>query len=216
MSVYLPGDHIDSPSSSDAKIIVGYGIDLQNDQLVTVQPGLLRTSENKVWISVHSKRYIPTEGDHVIGVIVGKAGDFFRVEIGAAEYSVVCFTKFEGATKRNRPNLKTGDIIYACVDDEAKARGMGQLHGGFLFKTSLNHARRLLSPTCQILPTTGRFFKFEITIGMNGKIWIKAQYSNEIIAIYNIIKASENVGEGEIVDLVADLHARFRGIHSDS
>lgn len=61
---------------------------------------------------------------------------------------MINFTNFEGATKRNRPNLKTGDIIYAtvfdttprteaeltCVDDEKRARGMGQLNGGFMFK----------------------------------------------------------------------------------
>ncbi|CAB3407708.1 unnamed protein product [Caenorhabditis bovis] len=221
MTVYLPGDKIEQPSSSNVSI-VGYGINVNDEKLVANQPGALRTADNKIWLNVHSKRYIPNEGDRVIGIVVSKIGDFFRLDIGTAELAVINFTNFEGATKRNRPNLKTGDIIYAqvfdttprteaeltCVDDEKKARGMGQLNNGFMFKVSLNYARRILHPSCQILKTMGKFFKFEITVGLNGRIWINADTNDEIIRIYNIIIQAEHVTGDELIELVKDLYSK--------
>lgn len=136
---------------------------------------------------------------------------------------MINFTNFEGATKRNRPNLKTGDIIYAtvfdttprteaeltCVDDEKRARGMGQLNGGFMFKVSLNHCRRLINPSCKILQTVGKFFKFEITVGMNGRIWISASTSDDIIKIHDIINKSEFItDEDELITLVQNNYTR--------
>ena len=152
---------------------------------------------------------------------------------------MINFTNFEGATKRNRPNLKTGDIIYAtvfdstprteaeltCVDDEKRARGMGQLNGGYMFKVSilkldmdcylyfvqvsLNHCRRLISPSCKILLTLGNFFKFEITVGMNGRIWINASTTDEIIKIHDILVKSELVtDEDELIAMVQNNYTR--------
>ncbi|PIC51613.1 hypothetical protein B9Z55_002057 [Caenorhabditis nigoni] len=195
MAVYLPGDVINEPSSSDSSII-GYGINLRGEKKVVTQPGAFRSDEGKIWLSVHSKRYIPQEGDRVIAIVTSKTGDFFRLDIGTAEYAMISFTNFEGATKRNRPNLKTGDIIYAtvfdttprteaeltCVDDEKRARGMGQLNGGYMFK---------------------------ITVGMNGRIWVNAPTTEEIIKIHDVINKSEFIiDEDEIISLVQDSYTR--------
>ncbi|CAL2029241.1 unnamed protein product [Caenorhabditis brenneri] len=222
MTVYLPGDVIDEPSSSDS-LITGYGINLRGQQKVSTQPGAFRNDGGKVWLNVHSKRYIPQEGDRVIAIVTSKTGDFFRLDIGTAEFAIINFTNFEGATKRNRPNLKTGDIIYAtvfdttprteaeltCVDDEKRARGMGQLNGGYMFKVSLNHCRRLINPSCKILQTIGKFFKFEISVGMNGRIWINAPTTDDIIKIHDILNKSEFItDDDELISLVQNSYTR--------
>ncbi|CAI2301570.1 unnamed protein product [Caenorhabditis sp. 36 PRJEB53466] len=222
MTVYLPGDVINEPSSSDSSII-GYGINSRGDTKVASQPGVFRADEDKIWLNVHSRRYIPQEGDRVIAIVTSKTGDFFRLDIGTAEYAMINFTNFEGATKRNRPNLKTGDIIYAsvfdttprteaeltCVDDEKRARGMGQLNGGFMFKVALNHCRRLIHPSCKILQTVGKFFKFEITVGMNGRIWINAASADDIIKIHEVIVKSELVtDDDDLIELVQNTYTR--------
>ena len=44
----------------------------------------------------------------MIGIITQKAGDIFRVDIGGSEQASLSFLSFEGATKRNRPDVKVG------------------------------------------------------------------------------------------------------------
>ena len=51
-------------------------------------------------------QYIPARGDNVIGVVTAKAGDIYRVDIGASETAALSYLAFEGATKRNRPDVK--------------------------------------------------------------------------------------------------------------
>ena len=46
-------------------------------------------------------------------MVVGKGGDTFRVDIGSADNASLSFMAFEGATKKNRPNINVGDVVYA-------------------------------------------------------------------------------------------------------
>uniref|UniRef100_A0A183CSF8 ECR1_N domain-containing protein n=1 Tax=Globodera pallida TaxID=36090 RepID=A0A183CSF8_GLOPA len=82
------------------------------------------------------------------------------IDICSNDLALLNFTSFEGATKRNRPNVKVGDLIYglivltskqlepelSCVDSEGRARGMGLISApGLVLSVSLSYARRLLS-----------------------------------------------------------------------
>ena len=51
-------------------------------------------------------QYVPVRGEFIIGVVTNKAGDIFRVDIGANEIASLSYLSFEGATKRNRPDVK--------------------------------------------------------------------------------------------------------------
>jgi exosome complex RNA-binding protein Rrp4 len=42
---------------------------------------------------------------------------------------------------------------------------------GVVFQITLNHARKLISTDNKFLSELGKKIKFEITIGVNGKIW---------------------------------------------
>lgn len=42
----------------------------------------------------------------MIGIITQKLGEGFRVDIGSAHHASLDGLAFEGATKRNKPNLK--------------------------------------------------------------------------------------------------------------
>uniref|UniRef100_A0A1I7T8Q1 ECR1_N domain-containing protein n=1 Tax=Caenorhabditis tropicalis TaxID=1561998 RepID=A0A1I7T8Q1_9PELO len=78
MTIYLPGDVIQEPTSSESSII-GYGINLRGRTRIATQPGALRNQEGKVWLNVHSKRYIPQEGDRIIAIVTSKTGVFFSI-----------------------------------------------------------------------------------------------------------------------------------------
>lgn len=58
------------------------------------------------------------------------------------------------------------------MDFERRSRGLGVINvPGLVISTSLNHARKLLSSDDNFLNKLGKAIKFEIAIGMNGRIW---------------------------------------------
>ena len=98
MSVVLPGELFQPTTSqpSESWKIVGYGISkTPSAQFVVSQPGILRSSGIKHWVSVQSRRlvfsvsesedsifhvrYVPERNDLVLGIVVGKMGDIFKV-----------------------------------------------------------------------------------------------------------------------------------------
>ena len=52
--------------------------------------------------------------------MAGKGGDIFKIDIGGSDYASLSYMAFEGATKRNRPDVKVslkivGNARYCCV-----------------------------------------------------------------------------------------------------
>lgn len=50
-------------------------------------------------------QYVPARNEYVIGIVVIKSAEIFKVDIGASEYASLSCLAFENATKRNRPNI---------------------------------------------------------------------------------------------------------------
>ena len=212
----MPGEDISLDSK--AGLVVGPGLRREEgERILVTRPGLLRTknvNEKEVcWVDCHSKRYVATRGENVIGVVLAKVGDIFRVDIGTAEPASLSYLAFEGATKRNRPNVSVGDIVYAkllvassyteselvCVDSYGKKAGMGVLTGGgFMFSVSLNLVRKLLSPDCCLLNKLGETAPFEVAVGMNGRIWMRARSVKETMVLAQALQAAELMTNSEI------------------
>ncbi|KIL67959.1 hypothetical protein M378DRAFT_177175 [Amanita muscaria Koide BX008] len=76
--------------------------------IISTKAGELNHSANmsKWWVDNNSRRYIPAPQESVVGVVVQRLGESYRVDIGSAHYASLDMLAFEGATKRNRPNLK--------------------------------------------------------------------------------------------------------------
>lgn len=112
---------------------------------------------------------------------------------------------FEGATKKTRPQLAPGALIYArvtlankhmdpeleCVSaSTGKSEGLGPLTGGMIFKVSLAMARRLMlsKPAEQgalviLEELGGAGVPFEIAVGRNGKVWVDSKNVKTTLAI---------------------------------
>ena len=136
------------------------------------------------------------------------------------------YLAFEGATKKNKPNIVNGDVVYAkimtaskdmeselvCVDAYGQRAGLGQLSGGGLvFSVPLHIVRKLLNPTSVLLKNLGDTLKFEIAIGMNGRIWVRASNPKETIGIANAIWAAEHMTNSEITVMVRKLADALAG-----
>ncbi|KAF7726436.1 exosome non-catalytic core subunit rrp40 [Apophysomyces ossiformis] len=225
LRVVLPGDVI--PVNNDP-LILGPGLRQDGENVVATKAGLLRHMEagNRWWIESNQRRvehyfkYIAAPGESVLGTVTARLGEYYRVEIGTAHTAVLPALAFEGATKRNRPNLALRSLVYCRVamanrDMEAelecvnpttgKADGFGELQGGYVIKCSLGLCRKLLNPSTPILTFLGEHFPFEMAVGMNGRVWINSNSHKDTILISNAIQNSEYLSIEECKAMVEGL-----------
>jgi len=214
--VVIPGDIVEGIAGLDDKsrVILGPGLRRCAEQVIVCKSGVLKKINQTYFVDSHQKRYIPVKGESVVGIVTSKAGDFFKVDIGSSEQASLHYLGFEGATKKNRPNINVGDTLYAtiltaskdmepelvCIDATGKKGKMGVVDpDGFLFSCSLNLIRKILNPKCPLLKYLGKEVPYEIAIGMNGKVWLKTKSAKATIAIASSVLAAEHTPYDEIV-----------------
>ena len=159
-----------------------------------------------------------------MGTVVSKSGFVSRVDIGAKELATLSLLAFEGATKRNRPDVNVGDVVFAriiapardvepelvCITSALKRDGMGILvapatHFAQVVQVPVHAARKLLSPSCTLLPALGSRYRFEVAVGMNGRIWISSKTPESVIFISNTLSRAGDAGQEELTQLFDDL-----------
>lgn len=226
--VVLPGDFCDEITTvaEKIKVILGPGLRKEHNKVFAAKAGVLRKrAPNTYWIDSYQKRYIPSRGENVIGVVMQKAGDLFRVDVGSSCPASLSYLSFEGATKKNRPDVQSGDVVYAkmlvaskdmepelvCVDSHGKKGRLGVLSDGFVFKCSLNLTRKILNPSCPLLNSLKNEWPFELAVGMNGRIWIKANTMRETIAVGNAILGCEYLSNDEIKSMCTNIASILAG-----
>ncbi|KAG9285401.1 hypothetical protein G9A89_010876 [Geosiphon pyriformis] len=222
--VVLPGDAL---AVFQDKLKLGPGLIQDEDQIIAIKCGMLKhqPTGNKYWVESNQRRYVPATGDPVIGVITYKGAEIFRVDLGSAHSAILPPLAFENATKRYRPNLNVGTLVYArvalankdmepeleCVNPSTgRADGFGELKHGFMFKCSLGLSRRLLDTESTILKHLGQHFQFEAAIGLNGRVWINAETTLNTIMAVNAILEYEKYPEADATKIVTKHLAKMR------
>lgn len=217
---YLPGEVINGIKSKDRETIIGPGLcrcEENANCLVASQAGYLCfRSPNTYWLESRNNRYVPKKADLVVGIITKKSGDTLRVDLGSAESASLSMLAFEGATKKIKPDVNIGDIVYAkvlnahkemepelvCIDQYYKAGRLGVLsNDGFLVSTNQKLTQILLKAENPLLRTLGRKFPYEIVVGVNGKIWIKANQTKEMLTLCRTFEEAKNQSDKIITNI---------------
>lgn len=167
----------------------------QEGSFIATRAGSLENNPRKkvAWIDAPRARYIPRVGDLVIAQVQRSSTDFYHLNLSSySPQAVLPQLAFEGASKKTRPQLKLGDLVYGkvlfasknmeveltCVDPstgKAEPDGLGPISGGMLFDISTGFANRLLvGQGVSLLDELGAKIPggFEVAIGKNGKIWV--------------------------------------------
>ncbi|KAK7789769.1 hypothetical protein R5R35_013937 [Gryllus longicercus] len=216
--VVLPGDLIGEQDELK-KVVYGPGLRVHQNQIYAVTSGIFKKKPDANYYYVdtfHQKRYVPVRSEDVLGVVTNKSGDIFKVDIGSSEQASLSYLAFEGATKKNRPDIQVGDLVFAklvvasrdmepelvCVDSYGKKGKLGPLpEGGFVFSCSLNLVRKILKKDYPLFNVLGKDISYEISVGMNGKVWVKAATIPQTIAVCNAILAAEHKTKDEIDEM---------------
>lgn len=150
----------------------------------------------------------------------------FVVDIGAPFPALLPQLSFEGATKRNRPNLKPGDAVYArvlsasrdlepvltCTDAAGQASGLGQLKEGMMATVDSATARKLLgSKPAVVLEALGSSLEFEVAAGLNGRVWVSAPNLATCVLVSRALDMSQTLTDAQVRVLVAHLLAQHQG-----
>lgn len=234
-TLFMPGDDVDvaeNEQSTEKPFFIGPGLKMvaNSSKIRSNRCGILRkrqTDEQKtdaVWLEYRQKRYIPVMNDVVVGQIVQKTSEFYKVDFGSVDLANLSALNFEGASKRNKPNIKIGDLIYgrivqtiepelSCIGLDGISRCLGNLpQGGFLARHNSNVVKKLMSRDFPLLVELGKEIPFEICIGVNGWIWLKAHNVKETILLSKAIEMSEFLTNQQIRPLVIRWMDYLRGI----
>ena len=220
-TVLLPGEAVPTVSLPKAKkgtLRLGPGLrHLPPASILATTSGALQVDHKKsaLWLEHPTGRYQPVVGDLVIAQIHHSSVDVYHCIITPhTSYALLGQLAFEGASKKTRPQLKSGDLVYARVtkankwDDTelecvsastGKSEGMGPLKNGMLFHVSPAFARRLMMGSTKggvvVLEEVGEKVKFEVAVGRNGGVWVDSAGIRETVMIGRLLREAE---EGEI------------------
>ena len=182
-----------------------------------MQPTVFVEHDRRSYTFTAQKRYIPVAGDIVVGTVVHKSADYYRVDIRAASLAVLPVTAFNGATKRHKPNLNVGspvicyitvadpfmDVELSCEDKSTQKDWSSNetLYGPLstqlpclISEVSLCYAEQLQSSnTLPLINALGRNFKFEIAVGKNGKVFITTWTHREVLGITKAVVQAERL-----------------------
>ncbi|CAR24600.1 exosome non-catalytic core subunit RRP40 [Lachancea thermotolerans CBS 6340] len=207
-TLIAPGDKLDIADKENVVIGPGVYCDPRTQEIRPVNAGFEVIGSTKKNLSIrvdhNSKRYIPAVGDLVVGLITGSFSDSYRVSLASFSSPVtLSYMAFPNASKKNRPSLKVGDLVYArvckadkeleaeieCVDSTTgKDAGFGLLDGGMVADVSLAFSRELtFNNEYPLLTLLAKNAQFEIAIGINGKVWIKCDDVKSTLACYRSI-----------------------------
>ncbi|XP_002963728.2 putative exosome complex component rrp40 [Selaginella moellendorffii] len=206
--IVLPGDVVFGlAAQAQNKVLrLGSGLSQDADRVVAIKAGRLNHAKSKLWVEGSQKRYIPSAEDSVIGIVIDRRAEEFLVDLNAPVLGLLPILSFEGATRKNIPNLKEGAVVYgrvvkahrdispalSCLDASGKGSGYGPLKEGYLFECSTGLARSLLgTPTYPVLEALGKSLAFEIAVGVNGRVWVKSDAPATTVLVSNAIINSE-------------------------
>ena len=123
----MPGERIPI-SAFDNKIIkikdTQFKIDPESKQIIAKTGGVFTSKQKKDKIHLSllsfSNKFYPEREDYVIGIIKSKNNDFYTLDINAPLEASLNLLDFEGASKRNRPNLEPGALVYCRIVENNK------------------------------------------------------------------------------------------------
>lgn len=75
--------------------------------------GMFSSCHLDMYNTIIFNQYVQAPQESVIGIVLGRSGEGWRVDIGSAHPALLDGLAFEGATKRSKPNLKVR--ISTCL-----------------------------------------------------------------------------------------------------
>lgn len=219
-TVLLPGDVVPPdqlPKSKKGTLTLGPGLThIPPSTISATTAGTLAVDHRKaaLWLEHDHGRYQPSVGDLVVAQIHHSSAESYACALTPhTPFALLGQLAFEGASRKTRPQLKSGDVVYARVSKASKwedteiecfnsstgkADGMGPLKGGMVFDVSPAFARRMMmggsKGSVVVLEEVGEKARFEVAVGRNGRVWVESGSVRETIMIGHLLRRADEEG----------------------
>ena len=230
----LSGDLIARLEAFEGTVVLGRGVAREDALLIATQAGHVRwePASRRLWVDSTAKRYAPLSGDAVICIVRESLTEEYRLDVGASSLATLPVLAFDGATKRNRPQLQVGTLVYARVlranpdmgtevtcaaPDDVSAKDwvtresvFGELVGGVAFAAPQKVCSHLMGAECALLDTLGEVAPFELAVGGNGRVWLSAESESATVLARQATLQSGDVPVEHHAALIRQLSDGFR------
>ncbi|CAM9380443.1 unnamed protein product [Choristocarpus tenellus] len=225
----LPGDDVTEITTRTTRNLrLGAGLIQRGESILATRAGMLRyRPPGTYWVESNGRRYVARAEDQVLGIVEDRMGDSYKVNIFGSSSALLGMLEFDGASKRSKPNLKNGALVFcrvAAADKDLETEltctsthhgskkewmtgqsTFGEIKGGSSSRCSLLLARSLTKPDCQVLTSLGKRLPFEIAVGLNGAFWVDSGSEETTIVIINAILNSEVMTDAQTEVMVERL-----------
>lgn len=215
-----PPHGLQSPQDQKRAVVrLGSGVMQRGSSLLSSKAGKVCFDgrRNKTWVENNQKRYVPALEDMVIGVVEERHSEDVRLDINGTDTATLSSLAFEGATKKNRPHLDIGSLVYcritrasknmeaeaSCIEPGSNKSWVGgetlygELKGGNVIQVSLGLARSLLVPNGPVLTTLGAKIPFQSAVGVNGRVWIQSSSTEHTVLLSIAIAKADTMPADE-------------------
>lgn len=213
----IPGEAVGGPGLKP-----GPGTFRQGDTIVAALLGVRSERDGIVTVIPANGRYMPEQGDPVIGEVTDFGPSHWLVDINAPYPAPLHATESPwdvefGDTARY---MRVGDVILAFIlsVDEAKKvqltmrdREARRVQGGILMQVSPTKVPRVIGKQGSMISMIKEMTRSRIFVGQNGVIWIDGDDANAILAEKAIRFIEERAQAFGVTEAVRELLERSVG-----
>ncbi len=191
--IVIPGETIVEGES----YLPGEGTEKQGNKVVALRYGLSEESNRIIKVIPLSGVYQPRRGNIVIGKCSLLTFNGWVIDIGIAENAFLPLMEVPRFVAKDRLDevMKIGDIcvvqIFSVngrgIDLTMKARGLGRIDEGIVFKINSNKVPRVIGKEGSMIKIIREYTNCNITVGQNGHIWIKGDKIDDELFAKNAI-----------------------------
>jgi len=208
--VVVPGDLLDESGSKS-----GPGTYSAGGKIYAAVLGVKNMSHNGVSVIPLGGRYLPSQGDTIIGIINDIGPSNWMVDINSPypaplHVNEVPWRVEFGDTSRY---LKLGDVVMLkilMVDESKKIQvtmndsGLRKIEGGRLVEISYSKVSRVIGKSGSMIQMLKNMTDCRIFVGQNGRIWVDGDEGNSEVTVEAIKMIEAEAQSGNLTERVRE------------
>lgn len=201
--IVIPGETIVSGN----EYLPGEGAYRDGNDVVANRFGIALADGKQVRVVAVTGAYYPRRGNTVIGTIVDITFNGWLIDFGGAQNAFLPVSEVPRYINKNEMAeflnfgesviVKVWDVKSRGVDVSMKMRGFGKIEGGMIVSIGANQVPRVIGKEGSMVRMIKDATGCDITVGQNGKVWIRGREADMEIAAKKII---EFVAENTIMN----------------
>jgi exosome complex component RRP4 len=208
--VVVPGDLLDESGARG-----GPGTYSANGKTYAAVLGVKNVSQQGVNVIPLGGRYLPSQGDTIIGIINDIGPSNWMVDINSPypaplHVNEVPWRVEFGDTSRY---LKLGDVVMLkilMVDESKKIQvtmndsGLRKIEGGRLIEISYSKVSRVIGKSGSMIQMLKNMTDCRLFVGQNGRIWVDGDEEHSAVAADAIKMIEAEAQSGNLTERVRD------------